>query len=379
MKNSIIPFAALAALACVLAGCSPSDGSEELDLGRKAYEVHDLKKAEKLFAKCAELAPDNVDAMLYLARVKLDAGELEGAKKWIAKAEAAAGDDVDVRLVAAQIAWHAKDYEMAEAIFRSVADDETLSPELRAQGWTGLGIVEMANEQHHLSRIAFLRAMRLDRRAAAARYHLGLVYRDAFGYYEAALEQFDTFVHLEAAASPRVQKVLRTIIPALKEQINREAANRPGAAKRDVAACATALAKAESAKKKGNFRKARDAYQESLNADPLSYQAALGLAQTWAKTDSTKAGQTKAFENYKLACALRPSAISTFITAGELAARLGYHAQAAEIFSRAVAASPASTQAIDGLIRALQRTGGHKADTRAYQLYRDSLTAAKRK
>ena len=65
------------------------------------------------------------------------------------------------------------------------------------------------------------------RRAAAAWYHLGLVYRDAFGYYEAALEQFEIFVRLEASASPRVQKVLRTIIPALKEQISREAANRP--------------------------------------------------------------------------------------------------------------------------------------------------------
>ena len=29
--------------------------------------------------------------------------------------------------------------------------------------------------------------------------------------------------------------------------------------------------------------------------------------------------------------------------------------------------------AIDGLIRAMQRSGGHKADARAYQLYRESI------
>ena len=375
MKNSTVPFAALAALVCVLCGCSPSDGTEELDLGRKAYEMHDLKKAEKLFTKCAELAPDNVDAMLYLARVKLDAGEIKGAREWADKAEAAAGDDVDVKLVVAQVAWHEKDYEKAAAVFRSVADDAALSPELRAQGWTGIGIVEMANERRHLSRIAFMRAIRLDRRAAAAWYHLGLVYRDAFGYYEAALEQFEIFVRLEASASPRVQKVLRIVIPALKEQISRETANRPGVSKRDSAASAAALAKAEAAWKKGNFRNARDAYQAALNSDSISYPAALGLAKAWAKTDTTKAGQIKALENYKLACMLRPGAISTFITTGELAARLGRHAQAVEVFSRAVAASPTSTQAIDGLIRALRNSGGHKTDANAYQSYRDSLAA----
>jgi len=366
-------IAAASALVCVIVGCEPSDGAKDLDLGRKAYEVHDLKKAEKHFMECVALDPGNADALIYLARVKLDAEEVAAARDWIDKAVQVAGDDVDVKLVAAQVAWHEKNYDKAAAGFASVANDTKLSPQLCAQGWTGLGVVEMARERHHLARIAFLRAIRLNRRDAAAWYHLGLVYRDAFGYYEAALEQFEIFVRLEASASPRVQKTSRAVIPTLKEQIAREAANRPGVSKRDSAACATALAKAEAAWKKGNFRNARDAYQTALSADPLSYPAAIGLAKAWAKTDNTKTGQAKAFENYKLACSLRPGAISTFLTTGELAARLGYNAQAVEIFSRAVAASPTSLQAIDGLIRALQRTGKHKADAHAYQLYRESI------
>ena len=376
MKNTMtfmLYMATLASLACTLSGCGPSDGSEELELGRKAYEAHDMKKADKFLRECVELAPENADALLYLARVSLEVGEIAEANKWADKAAAVAGDDVDVKLVAAQAAWHAKDYDKADRGFSSVADDAKLSPELRAQGWTGRGIVEMTKEHHHLARIAFLRAIRLNRRDAAAWYHLGLVYRDAFAYYEAALEQFEIFVRLEAAANPRVQKVMRTVIPALKEQIAREAANRPGVSKRDSAASAAALAKADAAFKKGNFRNAREAYHAALSADPLSYPAALGLAKSWAKTDTTKAGRSKAFESYKTACSLRPGAISTFLAAGDLAAKLGYHAQAAEIFSRAVAASPTSIQAIDGLIRAFQRSGGHKADARAYQLYRESI------
>ena len=373
MKNCITHIAASAALACVVVGCAPSDGSKELDLGRAAYEARDLKKAEKLFAECAKLAPGNADAPLYLARIKLDVGEMQAARSWIDKATQVAGDDVDVKLVSAQVAWHEGDYDKASAEFSSVADDTKLAPELRAQGWTGLGIVEMAKERQHRARIAFLRAIRLNRRDAAAWYHLGLVYRDKFGYLEAALEQFEIFVRLEASASPRVQKVLRTVIPALKEQIAREAASRPGVSKRDSAACAAELAKAEAAWKKGSFRSARDAYQAALTADPLSYPSALGLAKAWAKTDATKAGQAKSFENYKLACSLRPGAISTFLATGDLAVKLGYHAQAAEIYSRAVAASPTSITAIDGLVRALQRSGGHRDEARAYQLYRESI------
>ena len=373
MKNCMTIIAAATALACVVAGCGPSDGSEELDLGRKAYEARDLKKAEKLFTECVTAAPENADALIYLARIKLDVGDIPSARSWVDKALQVAGDDVDVKLVSAQVSWHGKDYKKAAADFASVANDTKLAPELRAQGWTGLGIVEMANERHHIARIAFLRAIRLNRREASAWYHLGLVYRDKFDYPEAALEQFDIFVRLEASASPRVQKTLRTIIPALKEQIAREAANRPGVSKRDSAACAAAIATAEAAWKKGNYRNARSAYGTALSADPLSYPAALGLAKAWEKTDTTKSGQTKAFENYKLACALRPGAISTFLKTGDLAARLGYHAQAAEIFSRAVAASPTSITAIDGLIRALQRSGGNKDEARAYQLYRESI------
>ena len=378
MKAITIRTVAAAALAAAISGCTPSDGAKELELGRQAYAVHDLKKAEKMFTKSAELSPDNADALLFMARVKLELGELKDAQTWIAKAAAVAGNDADVKLVEAQIAWHAKNSAKAADLFKAVAEDTKLPPEIRAKGSTGLGVVEHTNENGHLARIAFLRAIRLNRHEAAAWYHLGLVYRDTFSYYEAALEQFEIFVRLEESASPRVQKTLRTTIPALKEQIAREAANRPGVAKRDSAASATALAKAEAAWKKGNYRNARDAYQAALAADPLSYPAALGLGKAWLKTDNSKEGARKALESYKTACTLRPGAISTFLATGDIAARQGQHAMAMNIFSRAVAASPTSIQALDGLIRAMQKSGGNKTAARAYQRYRDFIASSKK-
>ncbi len=378
MKKKIIP-AAFAALVSALAGCGPDDGSKELALGRKAYDLNDFAKAEKLLSESLERAPENVDALLLFSRTKIENGDIAAATNAAARAAAIAPDDADVKLVEAQALWHARDFERSGALFKSVADDAKLAPQIRAQGWAGLGVVEIARESdRHLARIAFLRAIRLDRMNAAAWYHLGLVYRDEFGYYEAALEQFEIFVRLEASASPRVQRVQRSIIPALKEQIARDTAGRSGVAKRDSAASAAALANAESLWRKKQFKKARDAYAKAASADPLSYPAALGLAKAWLKTDTSKAGKMKAFEAYKNACSLRAGAISTFVTTGELAASMNYHAQAAEIYSRAVAASPSSIQCLDGLIRALQKTGGHRTAARAYQLYRESIPLKKK-
>ena len=370
-------LSACAALA-VLAGCEPKDGAKELEQGRAAYDLRDLRKAERLFERSAELCPTNVDVLVYLARVKLDLGELAPAKEWAEKAAALAAGDLDVRLLRAQLAWHAKDYDAAIELFAGVAGDASLSAEERAQGCVGLGIVEKARGNLHLARVAFLRAIRLCRRDAAAWYHLGLLYRDDFDYPEAALEQFDTFVHLEASASPRVQKVQRKVIPDLKERLVRIAAEKPGVNRRDSAASAAAIAKAEAAVKKGSFKQARQFYEEAVKADPLSYPAALGLAEAILKTDSSKGGQQKALEQYRAACSLRTGAIKTFLTAGGLAAKLGQNAQAVAIYSRAVAAVPTSLEAIDGLIRAL-RAGGQGKDAQVYQAYRDSITVRKKK
>jgi len=378
--NSSLGYALSAcAVAVALAGCDPEDGAKELEQGRAAYELRDLNKAARLLERSAELSPTNVDTLVYLARTKLDQGDIAAARGWIGKAADLAGGDLDVRLMRAQLAWHAKEYDEAAKLFAGVAEESGLGAEACAQGWVGLGVVEMARERRDFARVAFLRAIRLDRKNAAAWYHLGLLYRDAFGYLESALEQFETFVRLEASASPKVQKVQRTTIPDLKEAIRRLTVDRPGVSKRDSAASAAALAKGEEAARKGAAKAALQHYRAALEADPLSYPAAIGLAKAQLRADASPAGRRAALESYRRACSIRHWAVSTFITAGALAANIGSYAQAVEIYSRAVAASPATVEAVDGLIRALQRVGGRQDDARAYQRYRDFLVANRKK
>ena len=369
----------LAAALAVLAGCNPKDGVREYADGMAAYESHSLEKAGKLFSKCLVYAPENVDALVMLARVKCERGEISDASETIAKAVALDPDAPDVALLDAEIALYAGDYTRATSRFAAVADDAKLEPEARALGWTGLGIVEMTRDRRDAARIAFLRAIRLDRRNASARYHLGLLYRgDSYGYLDAALEQFDIFVRLGETADPRAVHAQRVIIPAIKADIARRAAER-ARGHRDANAAAAALARAEAAWKKGSYKLARDEYIMASKEDPLSYPAMLGLAKAWEKTDATPAGRQRTLDCYMAACSLRPSAVSTFLAAGELAAKLGQHATALELYSRAVAANPADISAIDGLIRALRKVGGRKEDADAYQSYRDSLSQRKAK
>ena len=130
--------------------------------------------------------------------------------------------------------------------------------------------------------------------------------------------------------------------------------------------------------KKGNYKTARSEYEAAYKADVLSYPAALGLAKAWEKTDTTNTGRQRTLDWYKEACSLKPGAISTFLAAGELAAKMGQHATAAELYSRAVAANPSDISAIDGLIRALRRTGSGDI-ANAYQRYREFVTVRKAK
>lgn len=361
-----------------LAGCGTDDGSADFAAGQAAFDLKDLKKAERCFLKCEKIMTDNVDVFVYLARINLELGKIPEAQTWLTKAEELAAGDQDVKLLGAQIAFFAKDNVKAARLFAEVAVDRTLEPAVRSQGWTGLGVVEMSvNNEPDLARIAFLRAIQIDRRNASAWYHLGLLYRNSYGYYAAALEQLNYFVRLDAEASPRVQHTQQTIIPALKEMIARATTERPGVSKRNSAASTAALGKAEEAWKRGNVKEAQLKYKAAFDADILSFPAALGYAKATLKLDPSKAGQQKALEYLRYACELRPSSVSVFLTAGDLAAKLGMNATAVEIYSRAMAANPSSLDAIDGLIRALRRTGGQKKIAQAYQNYRDAIAAAK--
>lgn len=378
-------LAALAAASLAISGCGPKDGSSQYADASSAFASRDYRRAASLFAKSLELSPANVDSLVMLARSNLALGEIAEAAKAVGEAYELAGGDSDVLDLYGQVAYHAKKYDVARAAYAKLAG-KGAADAVRSRGLCGMAVVDMAGiigsgasaeERAATARAELLESVRLDARNACARYHLGRLYRDAFGYTEAALDQFEIYVRLETQAVDRVQSVQRKIIPELRDTIARATAQRPGVDRRDSAASASALKKAEEAWRKGTFKTAKLRYNDAYAADVLSYPAALGLAKSWEKTDPSNAGLGEALKYYKIASQLRPSSRDTLMLVGDLAAKLGKHTTAVEAYSRAVAARPGDISAIDGLIRALRKCG-RPATAAVYQKYREGLPSARR-
>lgn len=391
MTNSLKSYALEACAACalaLLAGCGGKvDPAREFASGRSAFENRDWKKAAQHYRKGLEASPEDVDALMMLARCDLALGEIDSAAESVAKVAGTNGSDVDVMELGAQIAFYRKDYDAASKAYERIANDESLSPAERAVGWAGLGVVDYMQismnparpELRDKARTELLRATQLDKLNAPARYHLGLLYRDSFGFVEAAKEQFDFFVHLNSkdVVDERVQNVQHVIMPKLREEIARKAASRPGVAKRDSVGCTAILAKADALRKSGNLKGARAAYEEALRKDVLSYPAAVNLARVIEESDKSKTGAKDAYKAYRTACELSPGDVKSHIAAGNLAIKTEQFASAVLLYSRAVASNPTDTTAIDGLIRALRRSNNAKSAA-VYQHYRDTLPKRKK-
>lgn len=382
-SHSFAPESAIAAalLAAVLAGCGPKDGAADYQTGLAAYSARDLRHAVESFDRSLRLTPGSADTWMMLARARMELGEIDQAAEAAAKAAELAPGDADVVELSGQIAYHSKDLARARESYAALA--RMSGAQVRSRGWCGLAVIEMAGIAGSdataelgaaRARVALLSAVRLDGRNAAARYHLGRLYRDAFGYNEAALDQFELFTRLETKDAERVKSVQRRFIPELRDAIARSAAQKAGADRRNSAASAAALKKAEEAWARQTYKTAKLRYAEAYAADVLSYPAALGIARCCEKTDSSPAGQAEALKYYKIAAQLRPSSHAALMSAGGLAAKLGRHAAAVEAYSRAVAVKPADITAVDGLIRALRKCEKPRAAA-VYQEYRTSLSA----
>ncbi len=375
---------ACAALA-LLAGCGVKSGDAARAAGEEAFARRDYARAVRDFTESLARSPENADAWFMLARAQLALGDIPAARTAVREAarcasgrtNVVASGETDVIELDGQIAFHAKDYAAARADYAALAASTNAA--VRSRGYCGLAVVDMAEiagssatTSRESARVHLLDALRHDGGNAAARYHLGHLYRYSYGYKEAALDQFELYARLERNVDDRLKRVQRQTIPDLREEIARAAASRPGAATRDSAASAAALKRAEDAWRKGQYKTARLRYNDAYKADVLSHPAAFGLGKSWEKTDSSRAGLKEALGYYKIAAELRPGSRDTLMKVGDLAMKVSNGVTAAEAYSRAVAARPNDVSAIDGLIRALRKSGDAKSAA-VYQKYRDGL------
>ena len=380
-----IPIVALSVLACLLAGCgdgskaSPGassaakdDGSADVARGMAALAQQDATTAAAAFKAAVKTCPENFEAQIQLAIVTMRLGETAAAAAAAARAVELRPDSAEARLVSGQAAYLNKDYARALEEFSAVARDKSLPAALCSDAWVGRGVVEFAQSSPDSARISFLRARRLNRRNAAAWYHLGVLSRDTYHYDAAAYEQFEMASRLLDAKDPRAKKITRDILPALRRSLTAVSAAKPGVTKRDPAAAAKFLAEGKSLQSKKMITAAIKKYDAAFAADPLSGPAAQASATLRGLNARTDSDVDKALEAYRAVIDQNPAAQTNYIAAAQLAYKHRRWATAVKILEHAVAHDPDSITTLDLLIAALKKAGkGSQAE--GWQEYRKEL------
>ena len=366
MRNKIIAALALA----VIAGCGPDDGAADFGKGEAAYAARDLQTAVQCFKAAAAKNPTNFTARVKLALANVDLGEIDAAREAVESAIAVDPASAEARLLEGNIAYLAKDYALAKAAFADVSSARQLPRELRSKAMVSQAVLELTATMVERARVSLWRAVRLDRRNAAAWYHLGYLSRDTFRFEDAALEQFQMASRL-MTDPVRMKTVMQDIIPTIRESLRAKAAGKPGAAGRDPGAAAKLVSEGEGLAKK-DPKKSAAKFAEAYAKDPLSYAAAWGFAKSRsgsAKSDREIARVLTAFQD---AVDQRPNSQLTYRTAARFALERRRPIRAEKFLSQALAHDPEDKTTLALYVQTLRRLG-KTAEARLFEAYLKEL------
>lgn len=366
MRNKILAALALAAVA----GCSPDDGAADFAKGEAAYAARDLQTAVLCFKAAAEKNPTNFAARVKLAIANVDLGEIEAARSAAASAAAIDPGSAEARLLEGNIAYLAKDYAFAKDAFAGVSSARQLPKELRSKAMVSQAVLELTATMFDRARVSLWRAVRLDRRNAAAWYHLGYLSRDTFRFEDAALEQFQMASRL-MTDPVRAKNVTQDIIPTIRESLRAKAAGKPGASGRDPGAAARLVSEGEGLAKK-DPKKAAAKFAEAYAKDPLSYAAAWNFARTKGASAKTDAEIGRVMAAFQDAIDQRPNSQLTYRTAAKFALDRRRPIRAEKFLSQALAHDPEDKTTLSLYVQTLRRIG-KTSEARLFEAYLKEL------
>ena len=366
MRNKILVALALAALA----GCSPDDGAADFAKGESAYAVRDLQAAALCFKAAADKNPTNFAARVKLALVNVDLGEIDAARAAAESAVAIDPESAEARLLEGNIAYLAKDYIRAKDAFAGVSSAKQLPNELRSKALVSQAVLELTATMFDRARVSLWRAVRLDRRNAAAWYHLGYLSRDTYRFEDAALEQFQMASRL-MTDPVRVKTVMQDIIPAIRESLRAKVAGKPGAAGRDPGAAAKLVSEGEGLARK-EPKKSAAKFAEAYSKDPLSYAAAWNFAKTKSASVKSDEDINRVIGAFQDAIDQRPNSQLTYRTAAKFALDRRRPMRAEKFLSQALAHDPEDKTTLALYVQTLRRLG-KTSEAKLFEAYLKEL------
>ena len=215
-------------LVALIAGCGKNDGTSEFEKGEYAYSVRDYGAAAMFYREAAAKNPTNFTARLRLAISLMNRGDLTGAKAAVDSARALKQDSAEAVFIDGQLAYLTKDYKRAKDAFDAISGTKSLPLSIRSQALSARAVMEIAAGAFDRARVSLWRAMRMDRRNAAAWYHMGHLSRDTYRFNDAAIAQFGMASRL-MKDPVRAKEITRDVIPALHESLRSKMAAKQGA------------------------------------------------------------------------------------------------------------------------------------------------------
>lgn len=354
----------------VVAGCGKDDGTADFERGTAAYAAHDLSAAVDCFKSAADKNPTNAVARIRLAVANMELGDLDAARTAVDSAIEIMPESAEARFVDGQIAYFAKDYVRAKRDFDGIAGAAGLPADIRSRALSARAVMEISENRFDHARLTLWRALRLHYGNAAARYHLGHLYRDTYRFEDAAQEQFEMAGRLMRDPI-RAKAIVHEVIPALRESLRARMASKPGATSRDPAAAAKLVAEGE-ALAKTDAKKSADRFVEAYAKDPLSYAAAFNCAKSICARAKTGSEIDKAMAAFQDAIDQRPNSQETYRTAARAALNCRRPIRAEKFLSQALAHDSGCKPTLELYVQTLRRLG-KSTEAKLYSAYLSEL------
>lgn len=264
-------------LLLVAPGCGRRAVEDLLDEGAERLRARDCKAAAHAFRQASRRIADSAPLYYNLGVACFGMGDLAGAEQAFTAALDLAPDDAPALEHLAHVHLQRQSWQEARTLFeRALA---RAAPADRPRLLNGLALAERGLGRDDIACLRLLQARRADFRHPPTLYNLGSLYRDKYQLLEEAIDLFELYLRVAPADDPHVDKA-RDAIRRLKTMVaSRVAGDAARVPRRDIAAAARACREAETHLAARQWARAEAAYARALAADPLHYEAAIGLGR----------------------------------------------------------------------------------------------------
>lgn len=325
----------LGACSLLACGCGSDSGQSALRQGMAAFKDKNYPEAITCLNRATQRITDSADLYYHLGCAYLEKGELEPATAAFNAALDLQPQHGETLAGLGQIAYYKKDLPKAQAFFERALAAAVSSDDAKASILNGLALAQAGQQRNDLARLYLLRAQQVSRMYAPSLYNLASLYRDVYNLREEALDQFELYLRV-ADKQDRYFEKGENNVNRLRLNVERTQAEELDALRRDPAAAARLLHEGISAQSTKQYPKAITCYRDALAADPLTFNAAFGLAVIYKRQGQ----RAEALEAFKRAAAISPGHQDSYLQAAELAVQLKRYDEAEKILDRAVARSP---------------------------------------